>query len=318
MKLSTPVELNPSEQPIPLGASILALGSCFAERVGERLEHSLFPVCLNPTGIAYNPVSLARLLSPRKQEGRLFLHHSRWRSLAHHSKLSGFTPEEALDRLHQGESERLQALADSEVLLLTLGTAQVFELETSGQVVTNCHRLPQQLFRRRRLSPHEVALALRAPLAEWLRANKNRRLIFTVSPVRYVRQGLIESSRGKAALLLACETLCSQLPRTEYFPSYEIMMDELRGYRFYRADMIQPNEQAVEFIWERFRQSYFPNSLSALNLVEKIQKLAAHRANPSSDQRRLGQKGLELLDRLEAQAPQLRAASLREHFSALL
>lgn len=319
MQLTTPVTLEPMPFSLNLGTSIYALGSCFAERVGERLARYLFPVTLNPYGILYNPLSLAPALAPNPPRESVLLHQGRWRSLHHHSQLAAETPQETRRLLRQAEERKVQALTESELLLLTLGTAQVFELQNNGRAVANCHRLPQQLFRRRRLCAQQCYEALAGPLTEWLDGNTKRQVVVTVSPVRYLRDGLVENSRGKASLLLACEELESNHPRLHYFPAYEILTDELRSYRFYQADMVHPTELAVDLIWERFRELVVhPGEAPAYQELERLHKARNHRFSPSSDQAPLAKKSLVRLEKLAASYPQLALSEYREYFESLL
>jgi hypothetical protein len=182
MQFMTPVKTEPAQLPIPVGTSVLALGSCFAERIGSKLAEALFPVSINPTGIAYNPLSLATNLSQHNLTPQLFFHAAKWRSLSHHGSLTGYTPQETLERLRVAEKERIQQLNCSKLLILTLGTAQVYRLVTTGSPVNNCHRLPQQLFARSRLQPEEVVAALSPFLQSWLEADQHRRVVSDSKP----------------------------------------------------------------------------------------------------------------------------------------
>ena len=306
MKLITPVHTVPSDAPIPLGVETLALGSCFAQRVGGKLAEHLFPTTINPYGMAYNPLALAEQLSASADAPQLFLHEGLWRSLKHHSEVAGSKAHDTLARLSRARRAMETALLRSKLLLLTFGTATAFEHRLERRVVASCHRLPQALFRQRRIGIEEAAGALMPVLERYLQGAEDRRVILTVSPVRYLRQGLVENSRSKAVLLLLAEQLAAALPRTEYFPSYEILHDELRDYRFYSDDLAQPSQLALEIVWERFAQAYFSESeRTVLDLVDRANKLAAHRLSENSSPRRLAERGLSLLDRLNQSAPQL-------------
>ena len=207
MQLSTAVNLPNLSFSWSPGTTFLSLGSCFAERIGHRLEQALFPGTVNPTGIYYNPVSLSRCLRSTINPPRLFLHQGLWRSLSHHSSLASSRSQESMRILVESEKKRLEALQNSEVMLLTLGTALVWETVDGGQVVANCHRLPSSLFRRRRLTVDETVHTLLPLIHHWLDLRESRQVVLTVSPVRYLRDGLVENSRGKSVLLLACEIL---------------------------------------------------------------------------------------------------------------
>lgn len=319
MQLSTPVKLPRPPFQIELGTPILALGSCFAERVGRHLSEALFPVTVNPTGIHYNPVSLSRCLSSFVDQPELFLHQGLWRSLQHHSVVSGPRPSETFNALRQAEAQRVQALGYSTILLLTLGTAQVWETATNGTIVSNCHRLDPGIFRRRRLSIEETVDALSSRLYRWLEECSARMVIVTVSPVRYLRDGLVENSRGKSVLLLACERLEHSHSRIVYFPSYELFLDEMRDYRFYEQDLVQPNATGVGLVWEAFVETFLSeNSRQLLPTIQRVQKLAAHRLGPRSKPRELARKGLTLLEQVEKAAPAVASGELRARFQRWL
>lgn len=319
MKLTTCVTVAPSSDPIPLGAETLALGSCFAQRVGGKLAEHLFPTAINPYGMAYNPLALAEQLSSSSENPRLFLHDGLWRSLNHHSEVAGNKAHDTLARLARAREEMGKALLGSKLLLLTFGTATAFEHRLERRVVASCHRLPQALFRQRRVGLEEAAQALLPVLQRYLEGGEHRRVILTVSPVRYLRQGLVENSRSKAVLLLLTEQLAAVLPRTEYFPSYEILHDELRDYRFYSDDLAQPSQLALEIVWERFCQAYFSErDRSALELIARANDLAAHRLSENSSPGRLAERGLSLLSRLNQSAPHVCTERLRVIFEGWL
>lgn len=287
--------------------------------MAERLRRYLFPVVLNPYGIVYNPVSLARALSPDWLEPRLFLHEGLWRSHHHHSSLAWSSREQALQLLANAERHKHHALVESRWLLLTLGTGQAFTLASTGEVVANCHRLPNQLFLRRLLTVEECLEALEPPLRAWLEGEPTRQVVLTVSPVRYLRDGLVENSRGKAVLHLLCRALESALPRISYFPAFEIVCDELRSYRFFESDMVHPNSLAVEIVWRRFAECYLKaEELPILNQMEKLRRAFDHQSTPATDLVALGRKSLERLERLRKAAPQLDLAPWEERFQSML
>lgn len=316
--LSTPVQPGPPARRLALGTPLYAVGSCFAELMAERLRRYLFPVVLNPHGIVYNPVSAAEMLHSGWREPELFLHEGQWRSLGHHSQLAQSSRGQALQLMANAERLKAHALESSQWLILTLGTAQCFRLASGGQVVANCHRLPQSLFERRRLSVRECLDVLRAPLWEWLNGDQDRQVLLTVSPVRYLRDGPVENSRGKAALLLACEALEAEHSRIAYFPAYEIVLDELRDYRFFERDLAHPSALAVDIVWHRFAETYLEESaLQAVSEMDKLQAALEHRPGPDSDPRALGRKSLQRLARLAQRCPALDLSHWQETFQAM-
>jgi hypothetical protein len=262
---------------------ILCIGSCFAEHIGNRLDEAKFGGMLNPFGILYNPVSIGEgiemLLSGKVfAEKEIFLHQEGWHSFSHHGAFSHPDKAGALGLINEGLEKGRQCLARASRLILTLGTANVFVYKETGRIVANCHKLPGNLFERRCLSVEEVADALVPVLKQIKAGREDFRVILTVSPVRHIRDGLVENQRSKATLLLAVDQLCRELDFTHYFPSYELLLDDLRDYRFYEADMIHPNRQAIDYIWDYFAQAFFPQATR--QLVEKIDQIttaARHR-----------------------------------------
>ena len=274
---------------LPLGidytTQILAMGSCFAERVAERLRCAKFRAELSPTGILFNPASIVRTLTAfiegAEPDGRMIVEREgRYVSLMAHSAIAGDSREQAVDALLKAYREGGQAVRNADVLILTFGTAWVYTLP-SGEVVANCHKQPQRNFLRRRLSVAEIVGLFRPLLAG---AFRDKRVLLTVSPVRHLGDGLAENALSKATLRVAAEELCAEFDNVCYFPAYECMVDDLRDYRFYVVDMVHPSEQAVDYIWEKFtRCALTPKALELLPRVAKVVTAAAHRAsNPDS------------------------------------
>lgn len=241
---------------------VVLVGSCFAENIGERLSGHFFPVDINPFGTLYNPASVAeglRMLINGKQlqTSDLFSHEGAFHSFTHHSRFSASTEEDCLRKINERLQSSSIALREAERLVVTFGTAWVYKLKSDGRIVGNCHKLPEKMFERARLTVDEV-VADWCDLIETLRQKNPRlKILFTVSPVRHWKDGAHGNQLSKATLLLAVEELCKQYPdHTAYFPAYEIMMDELRDYRFYTDDMLHPSSLAVDYIWESFATSY--------------------------------------------------------------
>lgn len=305
---------------------LLSLGSCFAEHIGQRLADHHFYSLLNPYGILYNPASIAqglqRLLqdAPFQQSG-LFEHQGLWHSFFHHGAFSHPGREEALAKINAAYRRAQGFLLTANRMVVTLGTARVFVYRSSGEVVANCHKMPGTAFERKRLSPRDVIAALEPVLYELKNRQPELEIIFTVSPVRHIRDGLMENQRSKATLLLAAAELCEQLPFAHYFPSYEIMMDELRDYRYYAPDMIHPSEVAVGLIWERFAQAFFDEDTRLL--LQRIAKvIAASRHRPfhpaSEPHQRFLRQQLEIIAQLERDFPFLNLSREREAFEGQL
>jgi len=313
MKFTTPVIIPPALAPITYNDKLLAFGSCFTENIGERLSRYGFDIAVNPFGILYNPLSIAnaleRLLSGSlfsKEE--LFPHNGLWHSFSHHGSFSATTADETLQTINKRLIAAAQRLTECNHLLITFGTAWVYRLQTSGEVVANCHKLPEKQFTRSRLSVEEIT-GCYLPLIERLKKiNPHINLLLTVSPIRHWRDGAHENQLSKATLLIAIEQIQQQYD-TGYFPAYEVMMDELRDYRFYAADMLHPSETAIDYLWERFSATYFdPATRDTLHEVEQINKALAHRPlNPDTEEfRRFHEQTQKRVEKLQERYPHIR------------
>jgi hypothetical protein len=243
-----------------------------------------FPSLLNPFGILYSPISILegfKWLNSADyfSENDLFQHQGLWHSFQHHGQFSHPNKEHTLSQINEALKEAKILLKKSNRLILTFGTAHVFRYRKTGNVVANCHKLSGQDFERKRLSLEEVSAAL-FQIFELVRSiNPELKIILTVSPVRHIRDGLVENQKSKATLLLAIEKLAQAQPDAVfYFPSYEIILDDLRDYRFYKEDLIHPNDTAVDYIWSYFENAFFNEKTQILaQKIEKIRNAVAHR-----------------------------------------
>ena len=283
MKLQTTVDIKPSEWKIGYGDKILMLGSCFSDEIGRQMEERKMAVTCNPFGTLYNPLSIANAIqtSAVSHQPSVVFYDGLWHSMAHHGSFSRATREEAEKAVAESVEAMQRALEEATVVIVTFGTAWVYELSAISHqpsvIVGNCHKMPEKWFRRRRLTVEEIVEAWQPILAQY----PDKRWLFTVSPIRHVRDGLHENQVSKATLLMAVERLVeSQKSKVEssYFPSYEILMDELRDYRFYADDLVHPSNLAVEYIWERFCETFCtPQTINAMHIAHKEWKFAHHR-----------------------------------------
>ncbi len=267
-----PPALNPD--------GIVLLGSCFSDNIGGMLATYGCDVTINPVGVVYNPASLAKIVelayrlnseSIGAEEMKMVARDGKMASLYFASVVNGATEEELYARICEALTSLADALKRSETLIVTLGTAYVYSHQ--GEVVTNCHKLPEREFERRRLSVAECESMLEAMEANLtrLRDGVPMRVIYTVSPVRHLRDGFAENSRSKATLMLA-------VGEREYFPAYEILTDDLRDYRYYADDLLHPSRQGIEYIWEKFSETYFDSSTrQELQRRMKLLRQANHR-----------------------------------------
>ena len=285
MKFRTEIEIAPLAEGLDHSAKIFALGSCFAERVSERLSRAKFSVTTNPFGVLFNPLSIAAAIE-RLDDTRTFavcdIREGRdgFYSFDAHSSLDGKTQTELFGNLNQAVARGSKALHEADWVILTFGTAWVYERD--GRVVANCHKQPAAEFTRRRLSVEEIVERFGVLLDGALRS---KRVILTVSPVRHLGDGLQENSVSKAILRLAAEELCCRYEDVSYFPSFEIMMDDLRDYRYYGEDLAHPSKMAVEYVWERFCEYALSQpTRELLPRIEQIVTAAEHRPfNPKSE-----------------------------------
>ena len=279
--LNTPVIVPPMDLRIVHGSGVVALGSCFADEIGQRMLRDGFRVELNPFGTLYNPASVAaaldRLVDDREVvDADLVSHEGLWHSWCHHGSFSRQSADECLaacnSRIHSAHT----ALKEASVLMVTFGTAWVFYHE--GRVVANCHKVPSAHFRRMRLGVEEIADA-------WKKYPQQYNTIFTVSPIRHLADGAHGNQLSKSTLLLAVDQLMQECRQADYFGSYELMLDELRDYRFYARDLCHPSDVAVDIIWQRFQQRYMTDATrcqAALN--EKARRQTLHRPlHPPAD-----------------------------------
>ena len=262
---------------------VFCIGSCFAENIAQKLQNSKFNTQLNPFGILYNPFSIAKslyLLLEGKQfkENQLFENQVLWHSFDHHGQFSKPDKIATLNGINEELLKSQTFLKQTNRLIVTMGTANVFVLKKNGKIVANCHKLPGNEFVRKRLSVKTIVEKLSAAFEKLKTQHPDLQIIVTVSPIRHIRDGLIENQKSKAILLLALDEICNSLDFVHYFPSYEILLDDLRDYRFYKSDLIHPNDLAVDYIWDVFKQSFFSEETIELNAkIEKIIAASNHR-----------------------------------------
>ena len=263
---------------------VLLLGSCFSDNIGGKMQGALINAMVNPMGTLYNPMSIAcgvqRLIANQPVAGRdLFMQGGVWNSYDFHSRYSMPDKQATIDRMNQRIEQGHNALKVAQLLTITLGTAIVYRMRATGEVVANCHKVPQHEFERRMATVGEMVQELDAMLARLHEFNPALRIILTVSPIRHIADGLDINSLSKSLLRVVIQEVISRhSDYCDYFPAFEIMLDDLRDYRFYTSDMVHPSDVAVEYIWQAFQATYLDDrSALAVARCERVHKRLQHR-----------------------------------------
>ncbi len=302
--------IKPFKEQIQLDDLLFLCGSCFSENLGAKLAAYHFRTLVNPYGILFNPISIVQslqnVLSNKNYTPEdIFYHEGLWKSWNHHSQFSGENQDKVLQSLNHSNQKAHKHLQQSRWLILTLGSAWVYSRE-NGEVVANCHKIPTDKFKKSLLSVSEIGESMEQLLQNLEKFNPNLRVIFTISPVRHLRDGYIENNWSKAVLIQSVHEIVNKYSGACYFPSYELIIDDLRDYRFYAEDMVHPNYLATDYIWEKFQlacideksRTFFPD-------INRINAAKAHKAfQPASEaHRKFRQKNLELVRDLQHRLP---------------
>ncbi len=301
MNLQTKIPLRSQEPKIGYDSEIFMLGSCFAENIGEKFEYYKFKNRINPFGILFHPKAIETYLWMASQdenytETDLFYHNERWHCFDAHSSLSNPDKNVLLSRLNESLFDTKEKIKSSTHIFITLGTAWVYRLKSLDMVVANCHKIPQAEFDKELLSVEEIEQNLQNCVRLIRSVNQSVQIVFTVSPVRHIKDGFVENTRSKSNLIAAVHRIVETSSKFVYFPSYELMMDELRDYRFYNEDMVHPSDLAIQYIWDRFSEVWISeHAKQTMKQVEEVQKGLSHRPfNPQSEQYTLFLKKLTL------------------------
>ncbi|MFV8375192.1 GSCFA domain-containing protein [Flavobacterium sp. LB1P71] len=292
MQFRTPIPISKSSHPLDYNSKIVSLGSCFAENMGEKFNYFKFENSINPFGIIFNPVSIEKLIYRIANqffftEKDIFFHNELWHCYEVHSDFSDANEKELLGNLNTILRISLIQLFQASHLIVTFGTSWVYRNFESNAIVANCHKMPQNQFKKEILSVGTIENSIKNTIDLIKKINPDCNFIFTVSPVRHIKDGFVENQLSKAHLISAIHSILNSEHcklNTEYFPSYEIMMDELRDYRFYAEDMLHPNQVAIDYIWKRFKETSISETVfSTMEEVESIQKSLSHKPfNPDS------------------------------------
>ena len=285
MILQTKVPLQKeAKNPISYASKIVLLGSCFSENIGDQLNYFKFQTVQNPFGILFHPKAIKELVANAIHEKTytetdLVFQNERWHCFDAHSKLSAPEKKDVLSQLNKAITSTNTALKEATHLVITLGTSWVYRDTATHKIVANCHKIPQKKFSKELLSVQEVTETLSEIITLIQSVNASINIIFTVSPVRHLKDGFVENTQSKSHLIAGIQTLFgNSKSNLHYFPSYEIMMDELRDYRFYSEDLIHPNTTAIRYIWERFTTTWIDEKAAEMmQEINTIQKGLSHR-----------------------------------------
>ena len=306
MQLITKIPLPKERNLIDYESKLVLLGSCFSDNIGEKLAYFKYNTLVNPFGILFHPIAIENLILNIVNEKQfsdkdIFCHNEIWHSFETHSVLSSLSKNELLTSINSAVESSHKQIQQATHIVITLGTSWVYRCIETDTIVANCHKIPQKKFSKELLTINEISESLDACISLIRSLQKNVSIIFTVSPIRHLKNGFVENKLSKAHLLSAIHEVIDPKDSTHYFPSYEIMMDELRDYRFYAEDMIHPSTTAIQYIWERFRDTWMSGeAIKIMEEVNLIQKSLAHKPfNPDSLQHQ------EFLKKLEGQIQHL-------------
>ncbi len=320
----TPVEISHSPRAISYNTPVTFAGSCFTENIGDRLHTLKFPCDINPFGILYNPISIHKGLQ-RLIQGKAFtaddLQHGNdlWFSYHHHGRFSHHYQTTCLQNINARLSSSATLLKKARYLFITLGTARVFALKETGQVVANCHKQPAALFDHYLLGVDAVTQACTNLVDALSSYNPQLEIVFTVSPIRHWKDGASGNQLSKSTLIVAVHQLVERYDQVAYFPAYEIVMDELRDYRFYAGDMLHLDPVAVDYIWQHFAESYInEEDLEISQQVGKLLKAAQHQPDDveSPGHQTFLERQLATIDQLENKHPFLALSAERQLFQS--
>jgi hypothetical protein len=329
LKLKLTLDAKSSDRKMAYPHKIMLIGSCFTENIGLKLQNHLFESLENPHGILFNPVSVQNALedyisNKKYTESDLFLLNDVWNSWHHHSRFSGITKAEAVEKINNSIGEAHQFLKSADHLIITLGSAWLYALndnapEYNGLIVANNHKAPSQWFTKKLMQPVELVQNLKTLLTKLKVFNPQLQIIFTISPVRHLREGLIENNRSKAILIHAVHELISGEPNAVYFPAYEYVIDDLRDYRFYAEDLVHPNFAASNYVWDKLVETYMnADTQVIMKQVAELQLAMQHKPffTGSSEHQKFLQVCIEKINALMAAYPYLPLQKHLQFFSS--
>jgi len=279
----TEIKLKKEQNKINYNSKLLLIGSCFTQNIGDKLSYFKFDNVVNPFGILFHIKAIEKLISTSLSnkiysKNDLFFHNDRWHCFDVHSNLSSANDNVMLTEINSAVKRTKKQIEEASHIIITLGTSWVYRFIETNKLVANCHKIPQKKFLKEILSAAQIVESLENMIRLIKTDNKKATIIFTVSPVRHLKDGFIENQQSKSHLIAAIHQVINEQKELYYFPAYEIMMDDLRDYRFYKSDMIHPNETAINYIWEKFIAAWVDNSSTEIMKdVDSVQKGLLHK-----------------------------------------
>lgn len=326
MELRTTFEIEQSQKKITYNDPVLFIGSCFATEIGKQFEAGRMPVMINPFGTVYNPVSVYNTLdsitSGRKYTAEdLYNNNGTWLSFNHYTDFSSDDPEGVLYMVNTTSEKALKFISLAKFLFITFGTARVYRLKKSGRIVSNCHKISSSEFTNELLSPSEIISFWDSELTKLRSFFPDLKVVFTISPVRHWKDGAHGNQISKSVLFLAVEELLNHPSNPGYFPAYELVMDDLRDYRFYDDDMLHTSSSAINYVWQRFADCYLDNKTAELrNEVIKVTKACSHRLTSALERKKkeFATSMIERINILEKKIPGVDLTIEKAYFIKIL
>lgn len=326
MELRTTFKIDPSAEKITYDEPVMFIGSCFAASIGRQFETGHLPVMINPSGTVYNSVSVINTLdtildAKEYTEKDLYNNNGIWLSFNHYTDFSSDNKEEILKNINDRSREAREFISKASFLFITFGTARVYRWKESGKIVSNCHKIPASHFTHELLTVDDIVNIWTSQLERLQSQFPRLRVVFTISPVRHWKDGPHGNQVSKSVLFLAVEKLLDHPSRPGYFPAYELVMDDLRDYRFYDDDMLHPSETAVEYIWKAFSDCYLDgDTLDLWREIDKITRAVSHRFGTGSAEsiKTFARTILKRIDSVSAKKPSINLSSERKYFLDLM
>jgi hypothetical protein len=325
MEFRTTFNIDDSPVKITYNDPSMFIGSCFASSIGNQFKAGHMPAMINPSGTVYNPVSVSNTVDSIISEDDfkqtdLYNHNGIWLSFNHYTDFSSENAGDVIDKINRSMNDARKFISSAKFLFITFGTARVYSWRKSGKIVSNCHKIPSSEFTHELLPVSNIVNLWNKQLSRLKTLNGNLKVIFSISPVRHMKDGAHGNQVSKSVLFLAVEELLKHESGPGYFPAYELVMDDLRDYRFYDDDMLHPSDSAVEYIWDAFTHCYFDsNTLSLWHDVSGITKAVSHRIQSQSGQqvKIFAENMISRIDTISKKNPSINLEREKDYFSKL-